>query len=349
MKIEVLNYNESKEKYIVFLKKLYKPLAQHSWEWQTLLSNWSGIEWKMICVLDENEDILACINFCVKENHIGKVMMSSPLPASYGGVLHIKEDHKAEYYEKLLDTWIKYGIRNNIDIISIFTSPFRDDKDIYCDFFKPDYIFEKFYQYIPVSSDKNDYISHANRNLKRNIKKYDASDIQVIIEKYPNKDILKQWYDEILTNRFNEINAILMPFELIFNLVEAFKDSDQLEFIGLVKNKKLISGGIVLYGWCQDIYLRATTSEELKRGSGVYFDNIIFQRASDRNCRFINFQSSPNRLSNSYNYKKQWGCEENNTYYLTKVLTNKEKFLNLGVEEITKSFEHFFVLPFNIF
>ncbi|SKB67177.1 hypothetical protein SAMN02745120_2583 [Acetoanaerobium noterae] len=346
MKTVIIRYPDDEIKYRRFYQNMTIPLAQHSWEWQCVIANWPTIEWSALALLDCVGEIEACIPFGCISNSIGKIIMSSPLPASYGGVLLSKKANPEHCYKRLLTELIEYAKKNGIDLISIFTSPFREDYHMYKEYFMHDYELLKTYQYIDIN--KNEVENLMNRNIKRNLKKSLQNNLIFFQTQNPSKDLIDEWYNKVVLPRFYNKGANIPDIKLFYLIASYLKDSGMFKFSYIRKNKEMVSGGVNLYGWSEDIYLRVSNQNGLELGAGVLFDYLSIKDGEYSNISYINFQSSPTRDSTSFKYKQQWGCQENPCYYLVKVITDVRKFTKINIDMILKQFPYFFVLPYDV-
>ena len=347
--MRMLGFQESESIYRSFNERQYRPLAQHSRAWQAVLDAYGGWNWRCLG-LCEGKDLMACLPFCERETDIGKALMSSPLPASYGGVLHINECDVEEVYRKLLTELQTYAKDKRFDIISILTSPFRDDISFYEKHFSPDYTLTKFYQYLPGAGAPDEFSNSKFRNnLKRNLRK--AKENGFRIERYcePPKGMIETWYETILSKRMNDIGAPSIPLRLFKKIAEQLGPEKLCEFAFVMKDDEMVAGGLFTYGYCQDIFMRAAKTEALKTGAAMFLDYHMLKRGHDLKAKAHNFQSSPSRESPGYAYKKNWGCLEGDTHYLVKAIGSEEKFIKAGKDAVIKAFPHFFILPFSVY
>lgn len=350
MRLKVLKYPDDEQLYRNFNKKQYRFLAQHSWGWQRMLATWEDLEWGAIGAIENDTEMIGCIPFCIKRTDVGNVLMSSPMPASYAGVLHVENIDKNKIYSFLLQELTKYAEKQEIDIITVFTSPFRDDLELYQQFLKPDYCISKFYQYIFSNGDILSKVNSKFRNnVKRNLNKATENTLNLEFMYNPGPIIISEWYNQVLLNRFNDIGVTPVEESFYHRLIDCLSDERLVEFAQIRHENKMISGGILLYGWCQDIFLRATVSEGLALGAGLYFDYYSFKRGEEIGVLAHNFQSSPSKEAPSYAYKQRWGCQEDNCYYFVKILSSSDQFIQAGKDQISKIFRYFFVLPYSTY
>jgi len=344
--IRILNFPDCEDDYRSFVGQQYRHLAQHSWAWQSLLANWENLTWKAVALFSSTKEIIGLIPFCITESDLGVIAMSSPLSASYAGVLHVEDCNREVVYKTLLEAFIDYTISQGVEILTIMQSPFREDIELYQKYFKPDFSFPKFYQYI----DTPDFEKNINRNGLRNLKK--ARDHQLEIKYFDTNDVaaVADFYD-ILTERLHDKHSdVPYPKEFYSELMKNLWPEGYAELSGLYHNGELVTAGISLFGWCTDIYLRLTRTSALSPlGAGWFFDYETIKRGFEKKTHAVNFQSSPSKDSSVYLYKKQWGCVEKDTHYLVKVNKNIDKFLKAGKDEVAKAFPYFFVLPFDVY
>ncbi len=347
---QIIDFQECESSYKSFNLHQYRMLAQHSFSWQRMLAEFEQWEWRMVCVYNDTSDIVGCLPFCVSESNIGKVLMSSPIPASYAGVLHVEDCNTENVYECLLSTLIEYANDHHVDIVNIFSSPFREDHLFYQKYLEPTYTVKNFYQYLGGETDlERPYNSKFRNNLKRSLRIAEENSFRVQHTSSPVDELLSEWYNNVLMPRFRDISASVTPLKVYKAIANNLGKENLFEFAFVEYQGKMVGGGVFLYGWSQDIYLRATLSEYKKLGAGILLDYTMLKRASERNVNAYNFQSSPSRESSSFMYKRGWGCKEGNTYYYTKMLTNISKFIKAGKQAVSCAFPHFYTLPYFLF
>lgn len=343
---KVFDFLEAEDRYRNFNNKQFRPLAQHSWEWQMILGNWPNQEWKLLAGVS-GEDIIGCIPFCIKHSDIGSVLMSSPLPASYAGVLHINHCDEREVYKELLLALIDWARNNKINVITILTSPFREDIKLYREFFQPNYVYENFYQFLPSIDNLSDYIkTKVRRNISRNIKKAEKNNLSVVHG--TELELVDQWYD-ILQSRLFDIGGKPIEKKFYFDLMKYLAPAGLAELSYITRNAEMIGGGIFLYGWCQDIFLRASSTVSLPLGTSTFLDYQGILRGISKGVNVHNFQSSSSKESFAYYYKQGWRCCESNTYYLVKILDDCKRFFVAGKDKVAREFPYYFVFPYSAY
>lgn len=347
MQPSILRYPDCEDAFRRFNARQYRMLAQHSWAWQSVIAECGDWTWNALSLMDES-DVVACIPFCERETDIGRVAMSSPLAASYGGVLHVEECDRAAVYRRLLRELHTYCRDSNIDIVTIFSSPFRDDLELYRRHLQPTYTVDKFYQYIPGGYSP-DTLSNSKfrNNLARNLRHAQDNGLEFRKTSCAESDLIEEWYVDILRPRLNDIDATPPPKHFLKAIAEKLGPEELCEFAFVEHDGRMVAGGLFLSGWCQDIYLRAAKSEYLKAGASMFLDYQMLRSGFETDTNAHNFQSSPSRESQSYAYKRSWGCVEDSTCYFVKVLTDETKFFEAGIKSVTKAFPYFFVLPYS--
>jgi len=348
MKAEILDIAAAAPAFRELAGRAYRPLAQHSHGWQRLLAEWGGWTWQAVVATD-GDGVAALLPFCVRQAEPGRVAMSNPLPASYGGVLHRESVPPAEAYAVTLRALLEYGGEHRLDLITILTSPFRDDLALYEEFLRPDYRLSKFYQYLPGETDLARLPGRRLQGRRTDLARAREIGFSVRSEVSPEPELMTRWYRDILIPRFQEIAAAPPPPLLFPALVRNLAEEQACDFVSLWLDEDLVGGGFALNGWCRDIYARATLSRYMKLRAGVLLDHEMLKRGAARGAHAFNFQSSPSRQDATFKYKQLWGCLEGTTHYLVRVLTDVGKFTQAGREEVAKQFPHFFVLPFEMY
>jgi hypothetical protein len=349
MELRLISWPEAEGAWMTFQGRQSRPLVQHSSNWQKMLASIDLWEWRSLA-LCEGGEIVAALPFCERRTDLGAVAMSSPTPAAYAGVLHIEDADRGEVYRRLLSAFVEYGSQEKIDVLSIFSSPFRDDYTLYRSYLLPNYTLEKFYQYLPGDIDLQTVgNAHFRSNLRRLLRRADQSGFLLQETIAPPRALISQWHKEILSPRLESIGARPAGLDLFLSMSDAFSGNSRFRFISVTHEDKMVAGGIFLFGWCEDIYLRAAQTEAQRQGAAILMDYEMIRRGIAQSTHAINFQSSPSREHPVYDYKKQWGTLEGNTYYMVRLLAKPEKFLKAGKRAVLRSFPYFFILPFSAY
>ncbi|MBI2265568.1 MAG: hypothetical protein HYU64_10405 [Armatimonadetes bacterium] len=352
MEIRLLDFLSAEKEYADFGRRQFRPLAQHSLAWQKMLVLSCDMKWNAL-FLHEGTEMVGCLPFCEREGEMGKVWASMPFSAGYGGVLRIENCDRDLVYERLLKAFVTYARENGVDILSISSSPFRDDGHLYRRYFEPDHCVEKFFQYLPGRA-------YPECLPPLNAKKYAKriKECRRIAERYKYgiqhlrtgaDPKLNNWYNEALCERYKDLKAPSPPAILCTGIVEHLAKEGLAEFSYIEQKGRVLAGGIFLYGWCQDVFLRASHTGDLNLRASYVLDSQVIERGAALNVHAHNFQSSPTKRSTTYTYKKNWGCLEGSTFYLVKVLAGLERFLNAGKDAVTAAFPYFFVLPHSLY
>ncbi len=325
----------------------FRPLAQHSAAWQRLSE--SRYTWYAMAAFHANR-LLGFLPFCEIKHDIGSVWMSGPLAAGYGGILRRNDVPSNNLYPQLLSAWLSAAREAKIDVLSLFNAPFFDDRELYREALDPDFIFDKFYQYLPDDFDPDNAPNWKIRGfIKRQRKRASDAGLSVAFSGVEGRPYLPEWYSHILCPRFSDFGATPAPLSFFADLFDALAPAGLCRFGAVRQDDKMVAGGLFLTGWSLDIYLRAATTEFMRQGAGFLLDDAAIQLGRNLGCGAINFQSSPSKESPSYTYKRNWGCAEAETSVFTKILTDVAPFIRAGKDAVSQAFPGFFVLPYNVY
>ncbi len=338
IKVELLR-EEDEESYSNFLCQCENSMAQHTLEWRDVVKELLG-DTPYYFIAKENNQIVGALPSFIKESAIGNIINSVPFAGGYGGVI-VRSDirDKENIYETLLDYAIYFAKNKECILMTIITSPFSYDFDIYIRKFKPDFILEKFMQYIDL-----DRTLSYKKNIHRKIKKAVKSNIKVI-EDVSIGD-LNQFY-EIYKKRLLILDGPVYPaacFEIIHKYLKKQK------FLFAEYKGKIISGILLVYhDEIIDYFMAAMNDAYSFTEANTLLIDYAIKWSKENGFKYWNWQSSPSKESDVYKFKARWGGDDGKHYYLTKIIGDISNLKKCALNNIKKEYEWHFVMPYDNF
>ncbi len=330
--VDIHNLNEFCDEFKVLSPQYYYEIIN--------ILNKMGLSVYYILCYDWNK-LTGFLPYTIKETVIGSIINSNPY-IGYGGTISKRSDIQVELFQTL----IKHAISQNMLALTISTPPIQNDLDydeiineIKFDFIKPN-----FYQFARLDKHPIEILKAKRRAaIKNEIKK--AMDANIKVNFHFDSLDFEKWQD-IYLNRYFEIGAKPYPKYFFENIEERiFLNGKAILVSAKIKNE-LIGGILFLIGnGIADYFSSAFKTEYLHLNPTSYLLDESFQHLMKNGIELFNWQSSPNK-GGVYQYKKKWGAEEANHYYLTKLLVKPEKLSFLSLETVKKYFEGFYFLPY---
>ncbi len=324
-------------------------LAQHTLEWHDALKAMESDEACYI-VAEHRERIIGFLPLFLFKSPRGNILQSSPYPISYGGIVTglvgaEKETLFAGIFGFLLTQ--EKLVKDTI-LLTIVTSPFSDDLALYQKHMQPDFQKDNLYQFLDLHQDyTRDMTSKARTNLKRNLRISESHGLRV---EFSNQvEDVFVWY-EILRCRLKNIGAAPAHLSYYHSLVRQMFGGNRGIFIHVLQGSETIGSGLFFYThFVADVFLRAVKTANMPTQAGTFLDYQAIKYFKGLGCRFLNWQSSPSKESNTYRYKQEWGSKEGTHCFLTRKLNGFQGFGCERAEVISKHYPYHYVLPYEEF
>jgi len=323
-------------------------MAQHTIEWRNALLEMETDEAHYI-VVEKDQNIIAYMPLFKFHSKRGHILQSSPFSASYGGVItNAEDDEKHEIFKSIFQyIFSNQKLMKETILFTIVTSPFSKEIDLYKQYFQYDYKNDNFFQYLDLTSYEKNQNSKFRNNLKRNLQKAKTNRFNFSISN--NVNDTEQWYD-IIQSRFEEmrINSLL-PIKYYYSLVKNLFPIGKGLFFHIFQANEMVASSLCFFSskYEVDLFLRAVKTDYMKLQAGTFLDFHTIMYFKKNNFRFLNWQSLPEMNSSSFQYKKNWGCQTDYHYYLTKKMNGFNNFYPVSLNEIIKAYPYHYVMPYD--
>lgn len=286
--------------------------------------------------------VVGTLSFVVYMNKMGNIIQSNPM-LGYGGIVSI-ERNKEEIFDLLIKHMLEIGKKYNCITVTIGTSIFDENLDLYKKILKPDFIKENFYQFntlekLPINKLNSKRRSTINNEINKSVK----NNVEII--KNGNM-YFEEWY-KIHSDRFCQINVNPLPYNFLKNIVNYFTNKNLASFYYAIINGQLIGGTLVIQNKnVIDYFATSFKSEYVKINASQHMLNQIHKDAIQKNIRIFNWESSPSKDSGVYKFKKRWGASEGKHYYITKVLGDIDILKNSDIELVKRNYRGYYLIPY---
>jgi hypothetical protein len=343
--IELLDTLESK--YLDILDKAENILFFHHPCYLKLLAEHLNAT-SYILFVEDGERNSVTIPFLLKEGSKGKVVNSLPYFGSNGSFISSGDFNTVNLLKinaiSELESWC---LNHKVVSINIVTNYFnQNEKKWFEDYFKPDFISERFGQVTNLPHYAENYDSILIKQFQdprpRNIRK--AINSGVIIRK-ANSDMDWDFLYEVHKENMEGIGAPVKK-RAFFTLVkhELTQEFYTLYIAEIESNP--IACMLVFHSFqTVEYYTPGTLSEYRNQQPSALLVFEAMKEFAQKGYKFWNWGGSSSRDSGVYDFKKKWGAEEMPYYHMTKIINST--IYNSTAQELMEEYPGFFVVPFN--
>lgn len=93
-------------------------------------------------------------------------------------------------------------------------------------------------------------------------------------------------------------------------------------------------------------YIPCTTPEARSTQAGVALIDRVYREAAAEGRRYWNWESSPDRESGVYRFKKKWGSKESDYSIYVRPFRPERFFRDVGRDQLSREFPYYFVYPY---
>ena len=348
-KVDILE-KDCEEEYEGFLDECRCSSVQHSVDWRKVVDD-LGKDKPYFAVAKEKNKIVGALPLYFYKCPFGNLLTTTSW-YTISGIVCSEKSFRSEIYKVLLDYAVNLGNELDCTAISLGTNPFEDDKNLYLENYKSDYVMENFVQYVVLSDLFNEEgkIVHPNyfgRNeFTKNLNL--ARRQSITITQDPTGNNLNEWY-KIHEKRMKELNATPVPKELFASIRLNLVSKNKGKFVFAFHKERMIFGGVYIFNKKQiDAFMMSADSEYLHHRASYLVTRDLLEWANKKGISVLNWMSSPKRDDGIYRWKKKWGSNERTFLYLTKLLGDISKWKEMDYRELKKAYGFHYLLPFNL-
>ncbi len=321
-------------------------LVQHSIQMKAIYKNTQS-EFKYIICTKRNGEIVGVFPFIHYHSNLEDVIHSMPFIGYGGGCLR---NDDSQVLKSMIGKLVEYAEENRILLINICTPPFLAECEVkqYKELFQPDFIYQNFYQYMHLKDDVLSNMTSKNRNnFKRNLRIAEKN--SVYLKEDYSEPLLLYWYNHIYIQRMMDTGGAIYPYG-VFNEMRLAVGGERLIIQYAMLDETVIGAGFFLKQQKSlDNFMRVIDPNYIRTNAGVLLDYWSIKYAKKQGFTYYNWQSCDRIDSPIYKYKKAWGSQEDQHFYLTKLIRPVHHFKQIPLEEIKKEYKGIYVMPYSEF
>lgn len=330
-------------RYNALFDRCERAFIQQSSHWAHMIAPLGPDEPIFLLCEDDGQDI-AGLPLYLYSPPSGSILTSVPQAGPLGGIFHLtglSPEKQSEAYRCLLDAAKEIAAREKCLTLTVISNPFRNDRDLYERFLQPEWVLENFTQYLDLSEPAQR--SHGHRNNLNKAKKRGFR-----VEVCTTDSDFNRWYD-IHCERHGEIGATPLDHRLLYGI---FKQSGPLQKsrLFLVRFEQEIAAGalLVYHQKIADVFMLSVSKKFMEDKPNFVAVDESIGWASQAGVEIYNWQSSENRRSGVYDFKRQWGSRDIPYFFLTKCTGAVEDLKRIGSGSMKVAYKGHYVLPFQV-
>lgn len=344
----------ARARYDALFEACPRAFIQQSTYWAEVIQD-LGPDAPIFLLCQDGERDVAGLALYLFRRPLGNILSSVPQAGPLGGVFRredVSGEKKSEIYKALLNVAQAIAEEEHCLSLTVISNLFADDLDLYEAHLSPDFVFENFTQYIPVRERVIDgkialCDSKQRNNLNRNLKK--AKDASFFVEFCESDADFNAWY-AIHCERHRELGAAPLSLQLFKNMRRILEPRDKARLLLVKHGDRVVSGAYYIYHReVMDVFMLSMDSRFAKQSPNFLNTERSLLWASERGVSFYNWQSSSNRESGVYAYKKNWGSQEVLYYFITKLCVEFRKIQEMGLETLKQEYPWHYVVPYAVF
>ncbi len=332
--IDIISWNE----YNSFLKNTTSTFY-HSSKFLRLLEKLLGAKTGAI-EIKEKGVLIGILPYLIKKTKFGNIINSLPYFGSYGGVLTQTNENAKKILEKFND------VNKEKDVLSsvIIGNPFKTNHEIYEKYFQHNFTDSRTTQCTKLDISESGLFGKFEKRVRWSIKKADKNNID-IKKSGLNEKITSDFFNLHKTNMENK-NGQFKSKEFFYQTEKIFESGKDYDvFIGLKEDKPISFLLVFYFNGFTEYYMPAQNLElrDLQASSKLIWESM--RESIKKNILYYNFGGTPKNNYPLYKFKKGWNSVDYNyKYYIS---ADIEKIKEIGLEELKKLFQNFYIIPYN--
>jgi len=288
----------------------------------------------------EKDEIIGLMPFFIKKSKHGLVINSLPFFGSYGGIVS-----KNDCTKLILNELNNFNLENDILSSVIISNPFLQNESMYEDHYSYTFKDQRLIQYLDLKNkSENDLWNSLEQRVRRAVRKSQKLNITVT-----NPELSDEVIDEFYNMHITEMQSKggkNKPKEFFQKIKENFIIHRDYEIFCAQYNEENISYLLVFYhNNFAEYYMPAYTSESKNTQSTSLLIWSSIKSSIQQKVDFYNFGGTWKNQSELYRFKRGWNAIDfNYNYYIN---CDLKKIKEIGIDELSKNYEFFYIVPFN--
>ncbi len=339
MNAEIISSIDFSE-YDEFVKKSNFSTFFHSKNHIKFLESILGIK-ASFATVRENKELVGIMPFFEKKGEFGSIINSLPFFGSYGGPI----SNETKIDEKLLEKMNLVNKENDVLSSVIIDNPFYNKTDT----FRKKFVFQveenKMIQCTNLKNKSSDQIwANFEKRVRWSVRKGEKNGINIQIEN-ENESHLKKIY-ELHENSMKMKGGRPKPKNLFSIILKNFESGKDYDILIATKNNNPIAYVLVFYYKnFAEYYLPVYDPEYFSLQPTSYLIWQSIKKSIENNIEYYNFGGTWKNQKELYLFKRGWDADD--LYYNYYIFRDIEKIREIGIENIAKKYEYFYISPFD--
>lgn len=289
----------------------------------------------------EKDSLIGIMPFFVKKSKYGLVINSLPFFGSYGGF--VANNHESKI--KILEMMNTFNQENDVLSSVIIADPFSKNFPIYEKYYKFIVKEPRMIQCLQINSSTENIWLKFEQRVRRAVRKALTHNITVTKLETNPTDLGKFYsmHKMDMTSKGGKVK----PIEFFQNLKTFFRLGEDYDIFIAMKDGRDIAYLLVFYfNFYVEYYMPAYDSKlkNLQGTSILIWESI--KESIKKNMKIYNFGGTWKNQPELYLFKRGWAATDlPYCYYIHGDIAQTRK---IGVEEIKKSYEYFYVFPYDM-
>lgn len=334
------------ERYDRLFENCPNAVIQQSSYWADVISAAGPDKPLFLLARDAGGEDIGGLPLYLYQGPLGNVLTSVPQAGPLGGIFcreNITDEKKEEIYRCLLEKADEIARRHQCLSLTLITNPFCNDLDLYNRYLSPDFTFENFTQYVPLTESIRPSNSHS-----KNVNKAKKTEAAVVF--CDNENDLRSWY-RLHEKRHLELGAAPLKYAVFEKIFTGLVPRNKARIMLVKLGDAILSGCVHIYHRrVADVFMLSMDSACPELCPNFLNTDYSIDWMRRQGIEIYNWQSSESRQSGVYAYKRRWGSLECPYFFVTKLYGGGvEEIRRIGMEKIRRDYQGHYVVPFGVF
>jgi lipid II:glycine glycyltransferase (peptidoglycan interpeptide bridge formation enzyme) len=310
----------------------------HSKNHLSFLKDLLKIDPHFIQVKEKNE-IVGLMPFFLKKSKHGLVINSLPFFGSYGGIVY-----KNDCTKLILNELNNFYLENDVLSSVIIPNPLLQNELIYENHFSYKFKDPRLIQCLDLTNKSEHQLWDSfEQRVRRAVRKSQKLNITVTNPELTN-EVIDEFYKMHITEMQSKGGKI-KPNNFFQKIKEHFIIHQDYEIFCAKNNENNLSYLLVFHhNDFTEYYMPAYTSESKNTQSTSLLIWNSIKSSLNRKINYYNFGGTWKNQPELYKFKRGWNSTDfTYNYYIN---CDLEKIKEIGIDEISKNYEFFYIVPF---
>ena len=289
--------------------------------------------------IKEKNEIIGLMPFFMKKSKHGIVINSLPFFGSYGGIVN-----KNDCTKLILNELNNFNLENDILSSVIIPNPLLQNESMYEKHYSYNIKDPRLIQCLELNNkSETELWSSFEQRVRRAVRKSQKLNIFVTNPELTD-DVIDEFYDMHITEMHSKGGKI-KPNDFLKKIRKNFTIHRDYEIFCAKNDKKNLSYLLVFYhNNFTEYYMPAYTSESKNTQSTSLLIWNSIKSSLNRGINYFNFGGTWQNQPELYKFKRGWNATDfKYNYYIN---CDLQKIKEIGIDEISKRYEFFYIVPF---